>query len=413
MAEATLAIVVKGYPRLSETFVAQELLELQQAGLSFAIWSLRLPYDDKTHPLHARITAPVAYLPEYLHHAPLRVLRGLLGCRRRPGFGTALRLWLRDLARDRSLNRIRRFGQALVLAHELPEATRFIYAHFMHTPGSVARYAACIRGLRFGLSAHAKDIWTIPDWEKREKLADAAFAVTCTAAGAEHLRALAPSPGRVRLAYHGLDLSRFPDPPDRTPHGGPVRLVSVGRLVEKKGYDDLLDALAALPPECDWHLRQIGGGPLKDQLKAQAERLGIGGRIAWLGKRDQTEVIEAMRAADLFVLAPKVAGDGDRDGLPNVLMEAASQALPIVATAVAAVPEFIEDGVHGRLAPPGDPAGLSRALAAAIRDPAGSARMAAAARARLVAEFGLDAGIARLLGLLRAGLGDEPVRDAA
>jgi glycosyltransferase involved in cell wall biosynthesis len=283
----------------------------------------------------------------------------------------------------------------------------------MHTPGSVTRYAAVIRGLGFGLSAHAKDIWTIPDWEKREKLADAAFAVTCTAAGADHLRSLAPVPGRVRLAYHGLDLSRFPDPPDRARHAGPVRLVSVGRLVAKKGYDDLLDALAALPPDCDWQLRQIGGGPLQDRLSARAGRLGIAHRIAWLGKRDQTEVIAEMRAADLVELAPKVAGDGDRDGLPNVLMEAASQSLPIVVTAIAAVPEFIEDGVHGRLAPPGDPAALSGALVAAMRDPAGSARMAAAARARLVAEFGLDAGIAGLLSLLRAGLGEDAVRDAA
>lgn len=408
-----LAIVVKGYPRLSETFIAQELLALQRAGLDFAIWSLRQPYDDRTHPMHAQITAPVAYLPEYLHEAPLRVLRGLIAAARLPGFRAALRCFLRDLARDRSLNRIRRFGQAAVLAHELPPETAFLYAHFLHTPGSVTRYAAIMRGLSFGVSAHAKDIWTIPDWEKREKLADAAFAVTCTAANAAHLAALAPEPSRVRLAYHGLDLARFPPPPARDATPRPLRLLSVGRLVAKKGYDDLLAALALLPASLDWRLRHVGGGPLGKALQQQAAALGLADRIDWLGKRDQTEVIAEMRAADLFVLAAKVADDGDRDGLPNVLMEAASQHLPVIATAVSAIPEFIEDGVHGRLVPPGDPAALAAALAALAADPAGRAAMAQAARQRLVARFGLDTGIATLLGLLRAGLDTRALPDAA
>ena len=413
MTAPALAIVLKGYPRLSETFIAQELLALQRAGLPFAIWSLRRPYDDRSHPMHAAITAPVTYLPEYLHEEPLRVLRGLWAARRLPGFGAALRVFLRDLARDRTLNRIRRFGQALVLARELPAETRFLYAHFLHTPGSATRYAALMRGLPFGVSAHAKDIWTIPDWEKREKLADAAFVVTCTAANADHLAALAPEPGRVRLAYHGLDLSRFPPPPARPAADGPLRLLSVGRLVAKKGYDDLLAALALLPPDLDWQLRHVGGGPLGEALRSQAARLGIAERITWLGKRDQTAVIAEMRAADLFVLAAKVADDGDRDGLPNVLMEAASQHLPVVATAVSAIPEFIEDGVQGRLVPPGEPVALAAALTAMAADPEGRAAMAQAARARLVAQFGLDTGIATLLGLLHAGLDAPALPDAA
>lgn len=414
-AAPSLAVVVKGYPRLSETFVAQELLALQRAGLAFGIWSLRLPYDDRTHPMHAEIKAPITYLPEYLHNAPLRVFRGLLRARTLPGFGAALRAWWADLRRDRSLNRIRRFGQAVVLAAELPPETRFLYVHFMHTPGSVTRYAALMRGLGFGISAHAKDIWTIPDWEKREKLAEAAFCVTCTGANAAHLRALAPEPGRVSLVYHGLDLARFPDPPARAAAQGPFRMVSVGRLVAKKGYDDLIEALARLPATLDWRLRHIGGGPLGPALKARAAALGLAGRIDWLGKQDQTAVIDAMREADLFLLAPKVADDGDRDGLPNVLMEAASQHLPIISTTVSAIPEFVEDGVHGRLVPPADPAALAEAIAAMAADPEGRQRMALAARERLVTRFGLDAGVGRLIVLLQRGLAgaSDGTRDAA
>ena len=407
-APGPMAVVVKGYPRLSETFIAQELLALQQRGYDFDIWSLRHPYDGgRTHPIHDQITAGRRYLPEYLYQEPLRVLRAWWRVRSLPGYRAAYSTWRRDYARDRTSNRGRRWGQALVLAAELPAEIRFLYAHFLHTPASVTRYAAMIRGIGWGFSAHAKDIWTIPDWEKREKIADAAFGVTCTGTGATHLAGLAPDQDRIGLVYHGLDLGRFPDPPNREAGGATFRLVSVGRLVAKKGYDDLLNALADLPADLDWHLTHIGGGDLSDELAARAEALGLSQRIDWRGKRDQTEVIAALREADLFVLPSKIADDGDRDGLPNVLMEAASQKLAILSTAVSAIPEFIQDGVHGRLVPPGDPDALKTALGQLAADPAGRAAMADAAYDRLAAEFGMDRGIdlldARLRNAMDAG----------
>ena len=400
-----LAVVVKGYPRLSETFIAQELLALEERGHRFDIWSLRAPYDGgRTHPMHDRIGARLRYLPEYLHDAPGRVLRAWAAMRGLPGYAAARRTWTRDLARDRTRNRVRRWGQALVLAAELPPEVRLLYAHFLHTPASVARYAALIRGLRWGVSAHAKDIWTIPDWEKREKIAGAAFGVTCTRAGAEHLRRLTTEPGKVDLVYHGLDLARFPQPPDRRCAGGRFTLLSVGRLVAKKGYDDLLAALALLPERFDWRLWHIGGGELSRELMARAARLGLAERIEWRGKQAQGEVVAAMRAADLFVLPSKVAPDGDRDGLPNVLMEAASQKLAILSTAVSAIPEFVTDGVHGRLVPPGDPAALAEAMLRLADDPETRRQLADAAHARLLAEFGMAAGIDRLEARLMAAL---------
>lgn len=398
----TIVIVLKGYPRLSETFIAQEILALQQAGLPVRIVSLRRPTDTKRHPIHARITAPVDYLPEYLYQAPLTVLRAWWRQRQRPGYRAAFARWWQDLRRDPTPNRGRRFGQALVLADRLGAEDHGIYAHFMHTPGSVARYASLIAGVPFGLSAHAKDIWTIPEWEKREKLADARFLVTCTASGAAHLAELAP-PDRVTLVYHGLDLSRFPDPPEGRPDSdgsaAPVVILSVGRLVEKKGTDDLLRALAALPAGLNWRFEHIGGGD-RAPYAALAAELGIADRIIWHGSAAQTAVIEALRRADLFALASRIGDDGDRDGLPNVLMEAASQALPAVSTHISAIPEFITDGVSGLLVPPRDPAALSDALARLIRDPALRRTLGTAAHGRLRADFGSDAGITRLRGLL-------------
>jgi len=399
-----LAVVLKGYPRLSETFIAQELKALEARGHQFDIWSLRHPYDDRIHPIHDEITADRYYLPEYLLTEPLRVLRAVFQVARSREFWRAARVWLSDLRRDLTLNRIRRFGQAAVLAAELPPETGFLYAHFLHTPGSVARYTALIRGIGWGFSAHAKDIWTIPDWEKREKIADCQFGVTCTDTGAEHLRSLDPSGEKISLVYHGLDLSRFPRPPDIRPAGIHFTMLSVGRLVAKKGYGDLLEALGRLPKDLDWKFIHIGGGDLKRGLEARAKRLGIDDRIEWRGKRAQDDVIAMMRSSDLFVLPSMIADDGDRDGLPNVLMEAASQKLPILTTNVSAIPEFVTDGVHGTLVPPGDPKAFAAAIVALAADPAGRAAMAQAALERLTASFGMDDGIATLDTRLRAAL---------
>jgi len=392
-AVAPIAVLLKGYPRLSETFIAQELLALQRRGLPLRLYSLRLPTDKAVHPVHREIVAPVDYLPEYLYQAPWQVLRGWWKGRRLPGWRAARRAFLADLRRDRTANRVRRFGQALVLARRLPPEIRHLYAHFLHTPASVARYAALLTGRTWSCSAHAKDIWTIPDWEKREKLGAMQWLVTCTAVGAEHLRGLSPQPGRVALVYHGLDLARFPPNPgpasarDGTISGEPVRLLSVGRAVPKKGFEDLLDALAALPPALAWRLTHVGGGELGGVLKKQAEELGLASRIDWRGAQPQAEVLRLYREADLFVLASKVAADGDRDGLPNVLMEAASQRLACLSTRLPGIQELIEDDVTGLLVPPADPPALSAALAKLIADPALRRRLGAAAEARVRQSF--------------------------
>jgi glycosyltransferase involved in cell wall biosynthesis len=404
-----IAVVLKGYPRLSETFIAQEILALERLGLPLEIWSLRRPTDRARHPMHERIRAPVAYLPEYLYEAPLRVLRGLSAALRRPQLPALLVLFARDLRRDPSASRLRRLGQALVLARELPAAVSHIHVHFLHTPASVARYAALLSGRGWSFSAHAKDIWTTPDWELAEKLKDAAWGVTCTRDGLGRLDGLAP--GRTHLAYHGLDPDRFPSPParrdrrDGSDPGAPLRLLCVGRLVAKKGHDDLIDALASLPAGLHWRLELIGGGDLRRALEARVQAAALGDRVAFRGALPQPDVVAAMRAADLFVLPTKPAPGGDRDGLPNVLMEAASQALPILATAFAGTPEFITDGIHGILVPPGEPEALAGALARLTQDPALRQRLGDAARARLLRDFSAEAAVALIAARLRASAG--------
>ncbi len=394
------AVIVKGYPRLSETFIAQEMLALERLGLPIHIVSLRHPTDRRVHDLHRAIQAPVLYLPEYLWHAPWRVLKGLTRQLGNPRLGTLLRLWWQNFRRDLTPNRGRRLGQALVLAAELPPAIRHLHVHYLHTPASVARYAAVLLDLPFSMSAHAKDVWTIPDWEKREKLLSAAWTVTCSRLNLDHLRALAPE-ADIALAYHGLDLARFPAPRrapglDGSNPAQPVRILAVARAVEKKGLDVLLDALALLPPELHWRFEHVGGGELVERLKVRAEALGLGARVSWLGPATRDEVIEALRRADLFCLPTRVAHDGDRDGVPNVIMEAMSQELPVVATDAAAIPEIVTDGETGLLVPPEDPAALARALGELMRQPQLRHRLGTAGRRRIVESFGMDRGLAVL-----------------
>ncbi|NBB71178.1 MAG: glycosyltransferase [Alphaproteobacteria bacterium] len=402
-----MVVVVKGYPRLSETFVAAELRALERRGFDLVIVSLRHPSDAARHPVHAAIRAPVVYLPEYLHDEPRRVARALAAALARRGFASILGLWWRDFRRDPTRNRGRRLGQALVLAREVLRPGDRLYAHFIHTPGSVARYAARLTGTPLAFAAHAKDIWTIPEWEKREKLADARFAVTCTAVGAEHLGALAP--GKVHLVYHGLDVRDLPDPPVHRAAAGPVEILCVARIVPKKGLDVLLRALAQLPARPDWRFVHIGGGDAAP-LEALADELGIAERARFLGPRPAGEVWAAYRRADVFALASRIAPDGDRDGLPNVLMEAASQEVAVVATTVGAIPELIQDEVHGLLVPPDDPDAFATALGRLVAEPELRRRLARAGGVRVRRRFDREAGIDRLAALLTDG---AVVADAA
>jgi glycosyltransferase involved in cell wall biosynthesis len=402
-------VLLKGYPRLSETFIAQELRGLERAGMDLVLVAMRRPTDKKRHPVHEEIVAPISYLPEYLHQETGRVVAALVAALPRPGFWRALGRFLSDLRRDFTRNRVRRFGQALVLAREWPRDAQWLHAHFIHTPASVAAYASHILGIPWTCSAHAKDIWTSPDWDLARKLDDADWVVTCTASGHAHLQSLAAHPQTVHLSYHGLDLDRFGryedarSDADGSDANRPVTIVSVGRAVEKKGYDTLLEALALLPPDLSWGFEHIGGGDLLDSLRQRAENLGIAGRITWKGALAQEEVLAHYRRADIFALACRIAPDGDRDGLPNVLVEASSQNLPCVSTTVSGVPELISDAENGLLVPPQDAPALADALERLIRDPVLRRRLGKAAENRVREKFDHHASVDQLKALFDAG----------
>ena len=400
----TAAFILKGYPRLSETFIAQEIRSLERRGLSIEIISLRRPTDWNVHPVHREICAPINYLPEYLYREVFRVLRALYSIGRRPRFRIALRTWWKDLLRDPTPNRIRRFGQAIVLANEVAPHVEQLHAHFLHTPASVARYTSLLTGIPWSVSAHAKDIWTTPDWEKHEKLATCDWAVTCTATGFHHLRSMAPD-DRLHLVYHGLDLDRFPAPPpkkllrDGATADQPIILLCIGRAVEKKGLDCLISALQRLPAQVAWRLVHVGGGPLLDRLKQTADTAGLADRIQWLGPQPQEIVLKNYRAADLFILPSIIANNGDRDGLPNVLLEAQSQGLACISASLPGIAELISDGRTGVLIEPGNSAALAEAISNLAQDPHRRQILGDAALKHVHERFTLSQHIGRLASL--------------
>jgi glycosyltransferase involved in cell wall biosynthesis len=398
-------VVLKGYPRLSETFIAQEIRGLELAGFDLVIVALRRPTERKRHPVHAEIRAPVLYLPEYLHEEPLRVSEALLRLLGKVGFWRALRAFLRDLPHDAARHRIRRFGQAVVLAAEWPSDAEWLHAHFIHTPASVAAYASLMLEIPWSCSAHAKDIWTSSERDLALKLASARFVVTCTRAGRERLDSLADGRSKPILSYHGLDLTRFPSlaraqsARNGSDAGDPVIILSVGRAVEKKGYDVLLRALALLPRELSWRFVHIGGGEQLDALQSLAASLGIAHFIRWEGPQAQQAVLERYRLSDIFALACRVAQDGDRDGLPNVLVEASSQALVCLSTFVSGVTELLRNERNGLVVEPENPEVFSQALRRLIVEPELRLKLGRAAECVVREEFDHRTSVTQLVEL--------------
>ena len=392
-----IVVMMKGYPRLSETFIADEIRGLEKLGIKQLIVALRRPYDPYLHPVHEEIEAEVLYLPEYLKDDRERVKKAQQWAKGQENYKKLRKAFEQDRLKDRSAGLFRRLGQAIVLAHELPRDITHLHTHYLHVPATVTRYAALLTGLDWSFSAHAKDIWTGKDWDLRQKLNSAKWGVTCTRVNADYLKSLADDPDRIELLYHGLDFSAFPAPPDRsTRDNSHVRLLSIGRAVEKKGYGTLWQALKLLADNKSWSLTHIGGGELSEKLKDLATRLELSPRITMLGPQPRTRVFAELEAADLFVLPSQIAKSGDRDGLPNVLMEAQAFGLACISTHVSAIPEIISHNETGLLIAERDAEALAAAIKILLEDKNKRLSMGTEGAKRVRREFEKHPGLERL-----------------
>lgn len=387
-------MLLKGYPRISESFISSEILLLESMGIPIEIFSLRQPRENFSHEHVTRIKASATYLPEYvlpnlgtLRRSNAR-LHAALGAHYRRCLADALR---RALDRRKTAT-IRHFLQAghLAATKLLEGNISHIHAHFCHTPASVAFFASELTGIPFSFTAHAKDIYTSEPEQLTRKILRARFVVTCTRYNARYLCGLRDAAGArtpIHTAYHGIDLELF-----RYGHqpvvGPPYTILSVGRLVEKKGYDDLLGAMKLLDSMgLDFQFVHIGGGELDGSIAALVRGMGLGGRVTLLGTRAHDEVIAWYRKSHCFALACKVASNGDRDGIPNVLVEAMAVGCPVVATRVSAIPELVEDGVTGTLVEPRNPDAMARAMREVLLRPETLAEQPLRARKRVEEDF--------------------------
>jgi glycosyltransferase involved in cell wall biosynthesis len=379
--EPRIGYVLKMYPRFSETFVVTEILAREAQGEQLEIFSLRPPADGRFHEMLAAVRAPVTYLPRSrLRGAEVwDLLRAATG--RLPRTGAVLDQLLAAGVEDAA--------QALELALLAEErGVEHLHAHFATVATTVARLAALLRGGTYSFTAHAKDIFQEPldraDLDR--KLRDAHHVVTVSDYNTAHLRRRFPARSdRVHRVYNGVALDEFAH------HAGGDRrrqVVAVGRLVEKKGFTVLLDALARLAAAGHAVPCVIAGsGPLEADLRAQVERQGLGGLVRMPGPLPQSE-IRALVAQSAVLAAPcVVAADGNADGLPTVLLEAMALGTPCVSTRVTGIPEAVRHGSTGLLTESGDAQGLADALLRLLDDAALRDRLGAAARRVVEAEF--------------------------
>lgn len=393
---ATVGYLTKRFPRLSETFILDEILGLESAGVPLRLYALAHPGERVTQPDVARVASPVRYLhtPGGLGHSVRDVIATLgahavlLGRSPRRYLGVVLYI----ARKRRHLSTLRHFAEAGRLAQLLEaDGARHLHAAFAHGPASVAHFVYLLTGLPFSFSAHAKDIYvSAPDLLAR-KIAASTFVLTCSESASAAMCAIAGADAaKVILAHHGVDTARFAPPatPDAQHDPRPaLRVLAVGRLVAKKGYPVLLGALAALVGESrSVSCTIIGSGPDAAELKELADRLGISSVISFLGPRTHQEVAAQYGGADVFVQASVVLANGDRDGIPNSVVEAMASGLAVVASDVAGIPEVVVAGC-GLLVPPGDAAALAAALGRLADDPGLRARLGSSARDHMLASF--------------------------
>ena len=322
----------------------------------------------------------------------------------------------RCLVCTREVRAFKHLAKAACLVHHLlpGRGIHHLHAHFAHSPTSVAMFAGLLSGLPFSFTAHAVDIYTSDPWLLQEKIRSAAYVVTCTEYNRRYLAELAGGvPPPIRRIYHGIDLQYFSQwPASRTP-GPPYRILTVARLVEKKGLPTVYRALRLLRDQGpDFTHVLIGDGQDRLKILSLIEELGLGDVARCIGLQSHEVVRQHYREADLFVLGCEVAANGDRDGLPNVLLEAMAMEVPVVATDVSAIPELVEDGLTGLLVKPGDSTHMAEAMARMLTDLDFRAKVVARAREKVAGQFGAAAAIRELAELhgraLATGPGHNP-----
>ncbi len=411
--DTKIAYLLKTYPRLSETFILNEILGMEDLGARLHIFSLRRPDDERAHPavkkVKARITYALALGPRshpvdalmviYRHASlfllhPKAYLRTVGNYLRRPGH-----------------QRLKELMQAGYLAGEMKKAgCTHLHAHFANVPTTVAELINSFTGIPYSFTAHAKDIYRSDAQELDRKIAGADFVLTCTGFNLRHLRKLSTSQTPIDCIYHGIDLTLFDGRRkcggDHTALGTAPLILSVGRFCEKKGFPYLIRACKLLKEaETNFRCQIIGYGPMQEELDSLIVDLELRDCVTLVGKMTQNQIAESYREADIFALPCLVTDDGDRDGIPNVLIEAMAQRVPVISTDVSGISELVTPMDNGLLVPEKDADALAFAIVRLLRDDDLRRRMGNNGRARVLTHFSLETSASAVWKAFQARLG--------
>lgn len=434
-APGQVTYVLKGYPRLSEVFITSEIYRLERLGVPLRLFVLKAADEDVQHDVVRRVRVTPDYLQQTTSLSGARVpswLRANLGAfrpallrtaRRHPvgtvraagqAFAQAVRARRGFLAAPRKIY-LKEFLLAVDLADRLADSGNVLrlHSHFAHGTTTVTWLASTITGIPFSFTGHAKDIYTEelnPAGLLRRKLDAASFVVTCTEANRTHLASLG-SRTPVHVVYHGLNADFEPLVAAGVQRVKPprIRLLAVGRLVRKKGLDTFVDACAVLRQRGVDFEAVIAGEPgdHEPEVRARVAESGLEDRVSFLGPLTQSGLFEEYQRATVFALPCRILEDGDRDGIPNVLMEAMACRLPVVTTGVSGITELVRDEVNGLIVAPDRPNDLADALHRLVKDPELARRLAERGRSTIAERFDASTTAARMASLLTATEGSR------
>lgn len=416
--DINVAYLLRSFPRLSQTFILSEVLMLEAQGVGIRILGLADPREPIIQPNVARLHAPVTYLNELepttrrqtlllhlqllLRH-PLRYLRALRcllagGKEHESGYS--------------NYSGWRCFSLAACAANQLYKRPRggerihHIHAHFAHDPTFVALLVHLLTGVSYSFTAHARDLYQTDQGSLVRRAAKATHVITCCRANGEYLDATLPKRfrSRIRLIHHGVDSREFHPLESSVPEatGEPPTVVAVARLVEKKGLSDLIRACGiAVGHGHRFTCLIYGEGPERGELSSLIEAIGLTSRVRLMGSCTQQDLVSVYQHADIFALTPFVTDDGDRDGIPNTLMEAMACSLPVLVTNAGGISELVTDGANGLMSTPRDVNGIAAELQRLLQDGDLRARLGAAARETVTEGFAAWAQAAELATIFR------------
>jgi glycosyltransferase involved in cell wall biosynthesis len=395
----TVGYLLKTYPKLSETFILNEILELERQGVSLHLFSLRKPTDEKNHPDVAKVKASVTYIPTLLPNFNFEDLISLLKSHwqllsQSPGkYWQALQFhWQRP-----EKKRLNEFLQAGYLAATMQNLElSHLQAHFANVPTATTEIAKIFGDFSYNIFAHAKDIYLTEVEILDRRISSAEFVLTCTGFNHRYLQSISQNNTPIYLSYHGIDLTRFTSAFAKHKTEIPL-ILSVGRYCEKKGFPYLIEACRQLKQQghkfqCDI----VGYGPLQAELEQLIADLDVADVVSLAGKMTQDELVKVYQRASIFVLPCQVMENGDRDGIPNVLLEAMAMEIPVVSTDISGIGELVESGENGFLVPEKNPPALAEALEKLLTQPELSAQFGKAGRQRVLQQFSLERNVSEI-----------------